>query len=212
MEKKAMVDGVKLLLVAVIFNTALTLAGCAGGGRYWREEVALPDGKAIIVERTDRLGGAFDGELSDIGKLPSVKEHLLDIPLPQGGKAHWASGESLIPLAVGIKNGKAYLAASPRTCPDYDRWGRPIPPYVFFKFEDGTWKRISVEEFPEEITKANLLISTGTPSSVKLIEQGTVDANTIVPRNKATGDGLQNIYRTGARDFGACLRRLQLRD
>ncbi|PZP50676.1 MAG: hypothetical protein DI596_14980 [Azospira oryzae] len=91
----------------------------------------------------------------------------------------WIGDRSLLPLAVGLKDGVACLAASPRTCPDYDRWGRPVPPYVFFKYQDGVWQRITVDEFPEDIGKANLMIGTDSLQSGREIEQGLVRAETI---------------------------------
>ncbi|MGN2393211.1 hypothetical protein [Pelomicrobium sp. G1] len=191
---------------------ALALTGCAGGSRYWKEEVVLPDGRTLIVERAHRLGSPFDGELSDLNKPPLAIGFTIDIPLPQGGKARWIGDRSLLPLAVGLKDGTAYLVASPRTCPDYDRWGRPVPPYVFFKYEHGAWQRIPVSEFPEEINQANLMISTDSLQSVREIEHGLVAAETIRRRNRDTGHSLMNIYRSGTAGFGACLHRLQQRD
>lgn len=135
---------------AWLLALALALTGCAGGSRYWKEEVVLPDGRTLIVERAHRLGSPFDGELSDLNKPPLAIGFTIDIPLPQGGKARWIGDRSLLPLAVGLKDGTAYLVASPRTCPDYDRWGRPVPPYVFFKYEHGAWQRIPVSEFPDK--------------------------------------------------------------
>lgn len=191
---------------------AAALAGCAGGGRYWKEEVALPDGRVLMVERTHSLGSQFDGEISDINKPPLAVGFTVDIPLPQGGKAHWEGDRSLSPLAVGLKDGVAYLAASPRTCPDYERWGRPVPPYVFFKYESGTWNRVAVAEFPEDIGTANLMIGTDSLQSVREIERGVVSTEVIRRRNMDTSHDRRNIYRSGTAGFGACLRRLQQRD
>lgn len=187
---------------------AAALAGCAGGGRYWKEEVVLPDGRVLMVERTHSLGSQFDGELSDINKLPSAVGFTLDIPLPQGGKAHWEGDRSLYPLAVGLKEGVAYLAASPRTCADYDRWGRPIPPYVFFKYEHGTWQRIAVTEFPDDIRTANLMIGTDSLQSVREIERGVVTTEAIRRRNMDTSHMLRNLYREGTKGWGDCIREL----
>ncbi|MCX7893692.1 MAG: hypothetical protein N2544_15165 [Burkholderiales bacterium] len=47
----------------------------------------------------------------------------------------------------------------PKLCDDYDRWGRPVPPYVFFRFDGLAWRRIEVEAFPKEIARLNLSIA-----------------------------------------------------
>jgi len=191
-----------------LLTAAVALAGCAGGGRYWKEEVALADGRVLVVERTHTLGSQFDGEISDINKPPPAVGFTIDIPLPQGGKARWEGDRSLFPLAIGLKDGVAYLAASPRTCPDYDRWGRPVPPYVFFQFERGVWQRVPVTEFPDDIRAANLMIGTDSLQSVREIERGLVTTETIRRRNMDTSHVLRNLYRKGTQGWGDCIREL----
>lgn len=194
---------------AWLMVSAAVLAGCAGGGRYWKEEVVLPDGHVLMVERTHTLGSQFGGEISDINRPPPAVGFTVAIPLPQGGKALWEGDRSLSPLAVGLKDGAAYLAASPRTCPDYDRWGRPVPPYVFFKYANDAWHRISVAEFPAEIGMANLMIGTDSLQSVREIEHGLVSAEVIRRRNRDTSQHRRNIYRSGTTGFGACIREFE---
>lgn len=192
----------------LLLTAAFVFTGCAGGGRYWKEEVVLPDGRVLMVERTHTLGSQFGGEISDINRPPSAVGFTVTIPLPQGGKARWEGDRSLSPLAVGLKDGAAYLAASPRTCPDYDRWGRPVPPYVFFKYANGAWHRISVVEFPEEIGAANLMVGTDSLQSVREIEHGLVSAEVIRRRNRDTSHILRNLYREGTKGWGDCIREL----
>ena len=45
-------------------------------------------------------------------------------------------------------------------CHAYNKWGRPNPPYGFFKYDGKAWQRIPLEEFPAEIKEANMVNST----------------------------------------------------
>lgn len=53
--------------------------------------------------------------------------------------------------------GVPYLATSPAGCIAYNKWKRPNPPYVLFKYVNDEWQRISLEEFPAELMNANLM-------------------------------------------------------
>lgn len=190
-----------VLLVGLVL-AGLVLAGCAGGGRYWREEVALADGRMLVVERWQELGHPLAREIPDLKFGPPVVGYGLDIPIPGTKKTvRWETDRSLSPLAIGVKEATVYLAASPRTCPDFDRWGRPVPPYVFFKHDGGEWKRIVVEEFPQEIAHANLLVG----AQAREVESGYVSTDMVRRGNLATSHGRRNIYRSGTAGFGACI-------
>ncbi len=185
---------------------AVALAGCAGGGRYWKEEVALPDGRVLMVERRQKLGNPLEREIPDLKFGPPIVRYELDIPVPESKRTvRWETDRSLSPLAIGIKDGTAYVGASPRTCPDYDRWGRPVPPYVFFKHDGTEWKRIEVAEFPAEVRQANLLIG----AHEREVESGYVSADAVKRGNLETSHSRRNIYRTGTAGFGACIREFE---
>jgi len=41
--------------------------------------------------------------------------------------------------------------------PSYNKWGRPNPPYVVFKYNGKDWQRVSLTELPDEIKTPNLI-------------------------------------------------------
>ena len=184
--------GSKLVLFCVLM---LNLSGCAGG-YYWKEEVVQPDGRTIEVTRWDKRGSRLDQEPQAWGGPLPVMGYGLSIPLPKGGSAQWESDRNLIPLAVVVDAFTAYLATSPWNCISYVRVGKPIPPYVFFKYEDGEWRRIAIDQFPAQINKANLLVSIGPFRSVRAIETGHVSADVVMERNQETGSSTR-IDRNG---------------
>jgi hypothetical protein len=188
--------------------TAFILVGC-GGGRYWREDVKLADGQSIVIERQHKLGNPFDREPQNYKFAPPVVGHVIDIPIP-GTKeiARWETDKPLAPLAVGLRNGTAYLAASPGTCWLYDQLGRPVPPYVFYKYEAKEWKRIAVDEFPDDIVNSNLLISTGT-DALNAIESMRVTPDVTERLNKILSSDLRTIYRSGVRGQEDCVSALK---
>jgi hypothetical protein len=53
-----------------------------------------------------------------------------------------------------------YVATSLAGSIAYQKWGKPNPPYVVFKYVGKTWQRISLEEFPAEFREANVIINT----------------------------------------------------
>ena len=201
--------GVSAFRIAAI-TLALLITGCAGGGRHWREEVRLPDERTVTVERRHKLGNPFDQEPQNYKFGPPIVGHVLDIPLP-GTKevARWETDKPLTPLAIGIKDGTVYLATSPGTCSLYEQMGRPVPPYVFYKYEIGVWKRIGIEEFPEEIVNSNLLISTGT-DALSAIESMWVRTETKDRLNRMVppSPNLRTIHRSGTRGREMCIEKL----
>ncbi len=140
-----------------------TNAGLFGlGGTSWKEEVLLHDGQKIIVERSQSYGGR-----SEPGQSGPIKEHTISFAPPGSNKTiTWTSeyGEDLGRtnfnlLAVHVLNGTPYIVASPNLCLSYNKWGRPNPPYVFFKYDGNAWQRIALEQFPAEFKTINVVLS-----------------------------------------------------
>ena len=155
------------------------MSACADG-TSWKEEVLLHDGKKIIVERSQTYGGRHE-----IGQKPPIKEQKLTFTLPGSNQSiTWKSDYSedigrvnLNPLALHILNGTPYIVAEPNLCLAYNKWGRPNPPYVFFKHDGKTWQRIAMSEFPARLKDINLVVNTlgeaGTLGSAKVISADT---------------------------------------
>lgn len=171
------------------------------------------DGSKVVMERQVILGNVLDQEFSDVRHGPPVKGNILRSPLA-GGKwtAKWEA-LGLYPQAIGRVGGAWYLSATPIRCDGYDKWGRPVPPYVFFKYSDQQWQRITVEEFPAEITRRNLTYPGSYDHRMAAAGTGFISAEKAKLLNPGVPDYLNRIYRSGAVfEWDDCKRRLEVLD
>lgn len=176
--------------IGLILTLGVSMSADAGflgfGGDSWKEEVLLHDGSKIIVKRSQSYGGR-----GEIGQGAPIKEHTISFELPNSNKTIiWTSeyGEDLGRtnfnlLAVHVLNGTPYVVASPNLCLSYNKWGRPNPPYVFFKYDGKTWQRIQLSEFPAEFKTINVALDIRGRQVEELVEMGRVSAEQIKQRN-----------------------------
>jgi len=168
-----------LLIMGVSMSAVAGLFGF--GGTSWEEEVLLHDGSKIIVERSVKRGGRHE-----IGQQPPIKEESLIFTMPTTNeRITWKNKYSedvgladFMPMLVDIFQGAVYLVSSPVGCLSYNKWGRPNPPYVVFKYEGKEWKRIPLQELPAEINAPNLIISSP-DNNVEKIGKNFVSAEII---------------------------------
>lgn len=178
----------KLGFLLLMGTNMSTEAGFLGfGGDSWKEEVLLHDGSKLIVKRSQSYGGRHE-----IGQPSPIKEHTISFILPNANKIiTWTSeyGEDIGRtnfnlLAVHVLNGTPYVVASPNLCLSYNKWGRPNPPYVFFKYDGKEWQRISLEQFPGEFKTINVATYLGGRDVKAMVSLGVVSAEKIKELNR----------------------------
>jgi hypothetical protein len=172
-----------LLMLVVSVNAA---AGVFNHTMDWKEEVLLHDGSKVIAERHYTLGG--------YPEIASQERAALDVTvkfdLPgTNKKIIWktdydnsnADQNSLNLIRLDVVNGVPYIATYPAGCIAYNKWGRPNPPQILFKYENDQWQRITLAELPPELigTHANVIV--GKPAA-KLLKpfynfEGVNDSN-----------------------------------
>jgi len=148
--------------ICLVLTFGVSMSAYGFGGDSWKEEVLLHDGSKIIVERTVERGGRHE-----IGQKPPYKEQSLSFSLPGTDRTikwedHYSQDlgqANFLPMTVDISGGTPYLVVYPMGCLAYNKWGRPNPPYVVFQYQGKEWKRIRLEELPEEIKTPNLIFS-----------------------------------------------------
>lgn len=165
----------------------------------WKEEVLLHDGSKIVVERWQKHGGRHE-----LGQEPGIKEQSITFTMPGTKKIiKWKDeyseelGNSNFELfALHILNATPYIITSPSLCLAYNKWGRPNPPYVIFKFDGGIWKRIGLAELPVEFKNINLVINV-LKHEEKLVSKGFVSAEVVKELNSSlTQEECKSIGRT----------------
>ncbi len=175
--------GLRTLGLVVALSMSMSAeAGLFGfGGTSWKEEVLLHDGSKIIVARKVDRGGRHE-----IGQEPPIKEQSLSFTMPgMGDQVTWkddfsedVGSANFLPMLLDVKQSIAYLVVYPMGCLSYNKWGRPNPPYVIFKYQDKDWKRIPLQELPSEIKQPNLIFSSPDEEAEK-IGKSFIPAETI---------------------------------
>ena len=94
-------------------------------------------------------------------------------------------------ITIGFIHGTPYIATVPAGCISYNYWGRPNPPYVFFKYDGKIWQRIKLEEFPMELTEANVVVGGPKPYN----QTGTLTIAQIKGENRYLEAHLKKIMR-----------------
>lgn len=210
-------------LIGLVLILGASMSACAGlfgiGGTSWKEEVLLHDGSKIIVERSQSYGGRREP-----GKSAPVKEHTITFTLPGSDKTlSWTSeyGEELGRanfnlLALHISNGTPYLIATPNLCLSYNKWGRPNPPYVIFRYDGKVWQRIALSELPAEFKNNNLIINNGREEDIERLasKSGYVPAKSVQEINSSLTQPeyktiLREAYPTAA---GGCSEMVRVND
>lgn len=192
-----------ILIIVFVFTVVsnISASGFLGIGdtASWKEEVLLHDGNRIIVERWQKHGGG-----SEPGQKPGISDQSITFTLPGTNKTIKWKDEASVELggrsnfylvALHIMNTTPYIITSPRLCLSYNKWGRPNPPYVIFKFENKEWKRIKIAELPAEFKNINLVIETKGYEE-QLVTQSIVSAEMVKKLNSNLD---QEEYKTIAR-------------
>ena len=159
----AMKIRVFLSAISLLVISSLAHAGIFGiGGTIWKEAVLLHDGGTIVVARTVERGGRHE-----IGQEPPIKEQSLAFTMPGTNEnVVWhdkftedIGGANFLPMYLEIRKDSAYLVVYPMGCVSYEKWGRPNPPYVVFRYQAKEWRRIALQELPNEFNTPNLIFS-----------------------------------------------------
>lgn len=175
--------------ICLVWTLGVSMNAYGFGGESWKEEVLLHDGGKIVVERSQSYGGRHE-----IGQSPPIKEHTISFILPNTNKTiTWTSeyGEDIgrtnfYLLAVHTLDGMPYIVASPNSCQSYNKFGRPNPPYVFFKYDGKEWQRIPLEEFPAEFKTINVALDILGREVKNLVTLGLVSSEKIKELNHHT--------------------------
>ena len=148
-------------LAIVVLGGAVVFVGI-GNSASWREEVLLHDGRKLVVKRTADRGGRHE-----IGQRPPIESQSLSFRLPSSNKTvRWEveyakdiGYADLSPIMLDIFDSTPYLVNRTVGCLAYNKWGRPNPPYIIFRYTDKTWQQIELNNLPLALKVPNMIIS-----------------------------------------------------
>ena len=180
------------------------LSSCLGQSTYrWKEEVQLHDGRAIVIERSVRTGEVP----VELGQPPGESDYALTFKTSDGKSVTWEAGKLFSPMTLDFSAEVPYVVADAGTLNDYAKHDCSRAPYLFFRYRDAKWERISFEEFPREIRKRNLLSGpTYRPEPFAAVKRGVVTFDEV----KKSHFGLDIYYKEVREDRpmpSACLAR-----
>jgi len=128
----------------------------------WKEEVLLHDNSTTLVERSQ----TFVDHRMMVGTERTITEERWVFQAPgTTNKVSWATGFARPPqttclmlMHVNFLNGVPYIATSPAGTLAYNHWGRPNPPYIFFKHDGKEWLRVALADYPAQFVDSNVVV------------------------------------------------------
>ena len=66
---------------------------------------------------------------------------------------------SFLPMLLDVHSNTAYLVVKPAGCLSYNKWSRPSPRYVIFKYVSNQWQAHIPRRGPAEIKTVNMISS-----------------------------------------------------
>jgi hypothetical protein len=185
---------ISILALGVCMNVEAGFLGL-GNSASWQEEVLLNDGRKIVVERSQSYGGY--PTIDSRERMVLDEEWTFENPdnhQPVTWKVNHRrppEGESLMLMILGFVNGTPYIATVAAGCIAYNHWGRPNPPYIFFRFDGKAWQRITLAEFPMEFKEANVVVGRPRPPN----RSGILTVATVQEDNRPLEPHLRQLAR-----------------
>jgi hypothetical protein len=158
-----------LICVSSVLATVLVLPACTDYWRSakiarelfrsewssaeWREEVQLSDGRVVEITQQRQYEEAYDGH----GRSTIVRDAWIRFRLPETDFKEVVWHEQLIGMRFDVVDGKPFIVAYPATGQEFDRYGKPVPAYLGYSYENGQWHRVPFSEIPESQYDFNLV-------------------------------------------------------
>jgi hypothetical protein len=141
---------------ALVGVLALLVAGCTDSVR-WTEDVRLPDGRVIVLQRYAEFarpgGGAETLQRIEFSHPATGK------PVVWENARHRrenVSGGILTTIALFESGGNMFLLTLPAYGNDQIYFNCPDPPYLLFEHRPGGWVSKPIAQIPVQILRANL--------------------------------------------------------
>jgi hypothetical protein len=133
------------MTLGLVLAVVPMLGGCGDNTITWTEDVKLLDGRVITVVQKRRI---------DSNRMP--REAWLTFKLPEFGEGEIVWHENLGTLILNTYQNKLYVVGRFPSIVEFCQYGKPLPAYVGFRYENGQWARIPFSEIPEAIYDTNM--------------------------------------------------------
>ena len=128
------------------------ISACASNDIRWTEEVKLSDVRVVQIQRHVELtDSGFPAQRRGLDKYQEICYSPMNI--------HWKAKAGYQPDIFDIVDGKAYMHVPLGACAECSAHGYPSPNALYFVWDNGQWRRIKHEDFPEA-SEWNLLMQT----------------------------------------------------
>lgn len=137
---------------------------------HWKEEVLLHDGQMVVVERSVTFGGPHE-----LGQPPSASRWTIEFTLPKSNSRliSFESEGGAPPMLLDFYNGIPYIVVVLSRGDAIYKYRCPNPPYLFFRYTNSNWENITLTEFPEILSVANISPNTK-ETSQRAQQSGTI--------------------------------------
>lgn len=145
------------IIYSIVAMFSFLAAGCSNPNQSitWTEDALLPSGIVIKINRHQDFMGRHE-----LGQPSSPSSYWLEFKDPESGKnVRWAQAQEpyLIPIAITISKGTAYLLTKPGIGMTWEHYKCPNPIYIPFRHINGEeWKQIDLSDFPNDKIRANI--------------------------------------------------------
>lgn len=142
--------------ILVLGTLALTACGDSRSLR-WKEDVKLPDGRVVTLDRYQEFKGPY---YIGVGEGPTESNYWFEFKHPDTGeKVRWESDRDLKTLVLMMDGPAPVLLTSPWWGSSMFRYRCPNPPYLLFRHEAGGWKQVAVGLVPVKRLQVNMTFS-----------------------------------------------------
>jgi hypothetical protein len=204
---KTGISFIALLVFIALAITSINACGYLGifGEASWKEEVLLHDGSKIIVKRWQKTINVYSYEKSTLlqrqslnFKHPKTREKIVW----KDGPTEGIRNANFRLLAFHIKDNTPYIITEAYDCFSYNKWGRPNPPYIIFKYEGEEWKRIAIHDLPSELTSINLMLNTTGKTEINTALRGLATTDNRIKLRRPPHAMYKSIVRTPMEGVG----------
>lgn len=138
----------------IIWLIAVSLSITACGKTIdWKQEVKLHDGRVIVVDRKSKQDKIILPEKQTI----EVWQRLAFTQPGTSAPIEFELPKGLRIWLLDFEGNAAYAVLKPASVADYNTWGCPSPPWIAYRYRQGSWQQIAFTELPMMFKKPNIM-------------------------------------------------------